>query len=282
MSEDAPATGYGQDSIGGDCAANGTITLAAGDNKTCTITNNDNAPSLTLNKIVTNNNGGAQLESAWTLTATGPTTLSGSGASGSTDVVSGASFHAGTYTLSESGPSGYSSSDWSCTNGVTVNGSNQITLSLGQTTVCTITNDDTAPTLTLVKSVTTTGDPAEVPPTGTEWTLQAAGDQTISGASGSGAVTGATVNAGSYTLSESGGPAHYAQSGGWNWQTVVAPAVPCRCPPPAAGLRKVEPQDRSALRRNEPHPLPWMRAASSTASLRHAWQGSRIDRAASI
>ena len=43
VSEDAH-TGYASAGITGDCASNGGIMLAAGDNKTCTITNNDNAP----------------------------------------------------------------------------------------------------------------------------------------------------------------------------------------------------------------------------------------------
>src|SRR5258706_13983371 len=78
---------------------------------------------------------------AWTLTATGasgtPTNLSGT-----TPVSSGATFKADTYTLAESGgPSGYTASAFSCTNGVTVTAS-QITLSNGQSTTCTINNND--------------------------------------------------------------------------------------------------------------------------------------------
>ena len=65
---------------------------------TCTITNNDIAPSLTLNKIVTNDNGGTAAATDWTLTATGPTTISGAGGATST---SNPNFSAGTYTLSE-------------------------------------------------------------------------------------------------------------------------------------------------------------------------------------
>lgn len=138
VDEDA-FSGYTK-SLGADCSG----TIAAGETETCTVTNDDIAPSLTLDKIVVNDNAGTALESEWTLTATGPTTLSGAGAAGSTDVVSGASFDQGTYTLSEStGPTGYTASTWSCTNGITVNGSSQITLGLGQSTVCTITNNDT-------------------------------------------------------------------------------------------------------------------------------------------
>jgi uncharacterized repeat protein (TIGR01451 family) len=131
------------------------ITPVVGQTQVCTITNNDNSPSLTLNKILSNAHGGNATESDWTLTATGPTTISGAGAAGSADVVSGATFSAGTYTLSESaGPAGYAASSWTCTNGVTVNGSSQITLANGQATVCSITNSEIAPVLTLIKNVT--------------------------------------------------------------------------------------------------------------------------------
>src|SRR3989338_6889844 len=43
--------GYGASGWGGDCAADGTITLAAGENKTCTITNDDQAGRLIVDKI---------------------------------------------------------------------------------------------------------------------------------------------------------------------------------------------------------------------------------------
>lgn len=51
--------GYTGSSWTGDCAADGSITIANGESKTCTITNNDDAPSfLTLNAVVVNNDGG--------------------------------------------------------------------------------------------------------------------------------------------------------------------------------------------------------------------------------
>src|SRR5207247_6005409 len=40
-----------QTAIGGDCAANGSVTLAAGDSKICTITNTRHA-TLTVNKVL--------------------------------------------------------------------------------------------------------------------------------------------------------------------------------------------------------------------------------------
>ncbi len=143
------------------------ITLDYGQNVTCTISNDDIAPSLTLNKIVSNTHGGTATESQWTLHANGtgqsPTNLSGVGASGTNDVVSGSDFKADTYTLSETGgpAKGYAASVWSCDNSVTVANS-QITLTNGQTTVCSITNSDIAPHLTVNKMVINNyGTPAD-------------------------------------------------------------------------------------------------------------------------
>ena len=112
----------------------------AGKTYNCTITNDDIAPSLTLNKVIV---GGTVLPTAWTLTAIGaginPTSLSGA-----FPVISGATFKADTYTLSESGVfSGYTPSSWTCA-GATVTGSS-ITLGLGDIAVCTITNTYTSP-----------------------------------------------------------------------------------------------------------------------------------------
>ena len=70
---------------------------------------------------------------------------------------------------------------------------------------CTITNTAVAPQLTLVKQVDngTTGGTA----TPANWTLAAAGPTPLSGVSGTPAVTAVPVAVGTYTLSESGGPA---------------------------------------------------------------------------
>ncbi len=42
------------------------VTVPVGDDVTCTINNNDNAPALHLRKTVTNDNGGTALRTAWT------------------------------------------------------------------------------------------------------------------------------------------------------------------------------------------------------------------------
>ena len=102
-----------------------------------TITIAPGCAQLHLRKLVVNDNGGTAVATAWTLSAAGPTSLSGT-----TPVDSGAGFIAGTYALSESGPAGYTASAWSCVGG-TQSGSN-ITVGLGESATCTITNDDNA------------------------------------------------------------------------------------------------------------------------------------------
>jgi hypothetical protein len=137
------------------------VVIGLGDDVTCTINNNDNAPSLILNKIVVNDNGGTAAESAWTLTANGGTagTLSGPGAVGSTDVQSGSAFKTGTYALSEStGPFGYAAGSWSCVkNGGSAVTGNSITLALGDSATCTITNNDQPGTIIIKKIIKPTG-----------------------------------------------------------------------------------------------------------------------------
>ena len=127
--------------------------------------NQDCSPKLTLDKVVINDNGGTQSELAWLLTASqgagsgttvvGPTEIGGPGAAGATDVVSDATLTPGTFNLSESGPSGYTASAWSCVKnaGAAVSGSS-INLAYGDTAVCTITNNDNQSYL-IVKKVLT-------------------------------------------------------------------------------------------------------------------------------
>lgn len=105
--------------------------------------------TLTLVKTITNDNGGAAAATAWTLSATGPTTISGTTGSAS---VTNAAVNAGTYTLAEAnGPSGYTASAWSCVGGA-LSGSS-LTLTAGQTATCTINNNDQPGTLIVKKLV---------------------------------------------------------------------------------------------------------------------------------
>ena len=194
--------GYAAGVWGGDCAADGSITLVLAQDATCTITNDDVAPSLTLVKVVTNDNGGTADAGDWTLTAAGPT-----GFSGTTGVTSDSGFVAGEYDLSESGPAGYVASDWVCVGGTQSDG-DTVAVGLGESATCTITNDDIAASLTLIKVVENGANPGGSA-VASDWTLTAAGPTGFSGATGVTSDSGFV--AGEYDLSESG-PAGYVAS----------------------------------------------------------------------
>lgn len=139
LSESGGPSGYTASSwvcTGGTQLGN-TITLATGESATCVITNDDVEPSLTLQKVVVNDNGGSATMADWTVTATGPTGFSGSGPI----VANGVSFDAGSYDLSESGPAGYTASAWVCIGGSQTDG-DTIVIAPGQNVLCTITNND--------------------------------------------------------------------------------------------------------------------------------------------
>ena len=144
-----PIAGYST-TYGSNCPA---VQVPAGGEATCVITNNDQSASLTLVKEVTKDNGGTAVAADWTLSADGPTDISGT--SGSPAVTSVA-VDAGTYNLSESGgPAGYTASGWVCVGGTMPAGdTDTVNLGLGQSATCTITNDDQAGTLIVNKVVT--------------------------------------------------------------------------------------------------------------------------------
>jgi len=128
--------GYAK-SLSGDCSG----TIAIGEKKTCTITNDDVSPKLTLLKTVINDNGG-------NLVATNVPLFVGS-----TSVVSGVSntFPAGVeYSVSETEQRGYLASVW----GGDCSSAGKITLQPGDNKTCTLTNNDIAPVLTFIKKVT--------------------------------------------------------------------------------------------------------------------------------
>ena len=124
--------------IGGDCAEDGSITLNPGDVKSCTITNDDIAPRLTVTKIVINNDGGTRTAENFSLFVDGNPVTTGEVST----------LPAGTYTVSETGDSGYLA-----TIGEDCAEDGSITLNPGDVKSCTITNDDIAPRLTVIKEV---------------------------------------------------------------------------------------------------------------------------------
>ena len=124
------------ETMSADCSG----TIAIGDTKTCTITNDDIAPKLHLRKVVVNDNGGTKTVADFTLTADG---TGSNDLSGTSPVDSGATLKADTFTLSETQLAGYTASAWVCVGG-SQNGTT-ITVGLAGEATCTITNNDIAP-----------------------------------------------------------------------------------------------------------------------------------------
>lgn len=200
--------GYQASAWSGDCNANGGITLAVGDSKTCTITNNDIAPTLKLIKVVVNDNGGTATASNFTPSIDGT----------ATNWDTAVPLNVGLHTASETTLAGYKASTWSGA----CSADGKVTLALGEIKTCIITNDDIAPKLTLQKKIANNlylgsqGDSAD------QWIL-------IAGAVISEKGTLITADLArtntyevrantSYALSESGGPTGYTASA-WSCST---------------------------------------------------------------
>ena len=116
------------------------------------------AATLTLQKRVINNDGRTATAADFTLTATGPSTITG--IAGSTTVTN-ATVAAGNYTLSETGPAGYTQLI-TCTGTADTNLSDGVDLVGGENAVCTFNNDDTKIVTNL--NVTKTASASKVNP----------------------------------------------------------------------------------------------------------------------
>ena len=154
VSEDAPPAGYAQTGISGDCAADGTVTVAAGMQKTCTIKNDDISPKLIVIKHVANDEAGTSTAANFTMSVTGtspsPASFAGAEAPG-TEVL----IRPGTYSVSETGPTGYTGAfSAGCTGSI----------ALGETKTCTVTNSDNDTPSSIL--VTKTADPTSLPEPG--------------------------------------------------------------------------------------------------------------------
>ena len=176
-----------------DCSGS----IALGETKTCTVTNDDQQANLVVIKHVVNDNGGTAVSGDFQMTVddtgSNPPAFPGAEAPGTTVPVD-----PGAYSVSESGPGGYTMSQSAGCSG---------SIALGQTKTCTVTNDDNAPKLTLVKHVVNDNGGTAV---AAMWNLAAAGPTGFDGA-GPSVSSGAGFDAGSYDLSESG-PAGYDAS----------------------------------------------------------------------
>ncbi|MCH7698848.1 MAG: hypothetical protein IH865_07920 [Chloroflexi bacterium] len=197
VAESGGPSGYAA-SFSADCSG----TIATGESKTCTITNNDIAPQLTIIKNVVNDHGGTALPGAWTMDITGtdvsPNNFPGQSGGGVT-----VTLDAGAYSVAESGgPSGYAASFSAGCSG---------TIAIGGSKTCTITNDDIQPSLTIIKTVVNDhGGTA----TASDWTMDITGTNVSStgfaGQEGPGVKV--TLNAGAYSVDESGGNPNYTKN----------------------------------------------------------------------
>ncbi|WP_052664543.1 DUF7507 domain-containing protein [Nitriliruptor alkaliphilus] len=138
-SEVMNVSGYTAGDWGGDCAANGSITVGPGDEATCTITNSDVQPTLTLEKIVDNSAGGTATQDDFQARIDGA----------DVDWDTAVGLNAGSHTASESTLPGYAAGSWG--GDCAANGA--VSLTVGQNATCVITNTAIAPTLTVVKEV---------------------------------------------------------------------------------------------------------------------------------
>jgi uncharacterized repeat protein (TIGR01451 family) len=183
--------------VGGACAANGSITLSAGQTATCTITN-VRKPQLTVEKSCqpVGDSGRFNLQVDGTTLGT----PAGCGQSRSVTV------SPGTHTVSESGAAGTDLADYGTSIGGACNGQGQITLAAGQSATCTITNVRKA-TLAIHKGCQPAND------TGS-FNLRVDGG-TVGAAAGCGADRTTTLSPGSYTVDETG-------AGGTNLSDYVA------------------------------------------------------------
>ena len=179
--------------------------------------------TITVVKQIRNLDGTTSPGVGWTFSATnsrGPVTPP-SGTTSSRGTVNFAVPDNSTATVNETQQSGYQLVQQNGSNAVCTSGGNPVASMNSGTTgfsvpigsrqilSCTVVNSLIPATLTLHKTVDNPfgGDADPV-----DWTLQAAGPQTISGSDGSGAVTGVKVAPGTYLLSELDGPGGYSAS----------------------------------------------------------------------
>ena len=156
--------GLHRDDLGG-C----TGTAVAGGTYTCTITNDDQAPTLTVIKHVINDNGGTATAGQWTMTVTG-----GPASSGHFPAPRRPRHDAGTLTLPAAAHSGRSERLGLRLHrrATSARLRSPVALGVGGSYTCTITNDDQAVTLHVIKHVVNDNGGTA---TASAWTLSVTG-----------------------------------------------------------------------------------------------------------
>ena len=136
---EAAEPGYTQTGASADCSG----TIALGESKTCTITNDDQPATLIVKKVVVNDNGGSATADDFSFQVNGASAI-GFEADGQNDLT----VDAGTYNVVEPAVAGYSTTYQGCSN---------IQLDPGESATCTVTNNDQSATL-IVKKVVVNDD----------------------------------------------------------------------------------------------------------------------------
>jgi hypothetical protein len=180
-------------SYSGDCQSS----VGPGETRTCTVTNNDVQPRLTVVKHVVNNNGGTKAAGDFTMSVDGPSAAPASfgGNESGTDVA----LNAGSYSVAESGPAGYGGTMSADCSGV---------IHVGETRTCTVTNDDLAPGLTVIKHVVNDNGGTKA---ADDFTMTVTGPLPVpSSFPGEEGGTTVSINSGSYSVTESSVPGYAA------------------------------------------------------------------------
>src|SRR5439155_1743190 len=122
-----------------------TGTIALGETKTCTVTNDDKAAHLIIIKTVINNNGGTQSASAFSGTISGINAVGGNSWNGTPSPGLDKTLSSvGSYSVTETADVGYDTTYSADCSG---------TIALGETKTCTVTNDDRKAHLIIIKNV---------------------------------------------------------------------------------------------------------------------------------
>ncbi len=184
-------TGYMLTSATAGCSGS----IAAGETKTCTLTIDDQPATITVVKQVINDNGGTSVPSDATIIvdATDPSQSSFAGSDEGTVIT----VDAGEYSIdedSESMPFGYTK---------TLSAGCSGALSIGQSALCTITNDDQPGTLTIIKHVINDNGDSALTKVAGDFTMTVSGtNPSLTSFAGDELGTVVTIDAGSYSVSE--------------------------------------------------------------------------------
>ncbi len=181
---------YAASNWGGDCASNGTITLSLGQNATCTITNDDIAPKLTVIKNVINPYGSSLPASSFPLFVNG--NLVTSGATNS--------YNTGSHTITETQQTGYQFTGISGDCSQDQQGVISALLSLADNYTCTLTNTAIQPKLVVTKHVINDNSGTK---TAADFTMTVSGNsQVVPNFAGNELGTNVGLNEGNYSVDE--------------------------------------------------------------------------------